>query len=368
MTNTLLGPVRVLEIADGMTDFGGRILAELGADVTVVLPEQHQPDTRAMAWHHGKTRVVGDDAVAVRALAAKADVILDGRRQSDAQRGRFDLESALGPETIWIRVTPFRANGPYAGRPASDLTLFALSGLMHVTGEPDGPPMKFPGQQAYALTGIQAATAALVALHARRRTGKGQTVDLSAFQSATLSNYREAVMYQWTGRIGRRQGNMLVRGKSGVRQIWPCADGFVTWSMIDNPSMMKAVVTVMEENGGAGILSDVDWKNTLVADLPQSTVEEWQSVFGAFYAKHTRAQLAAWSLERGWGLSAIQTPQDVRDSAQLQTRGLFVPVTDEATGETRHLPGPLFLSAAMDAPARVLKTPVSVTEVANGRA
>src|SRR5690606_10715117 len=104
---------------------------------------------------------------------------------------RFDLEGVVGPETVWVRVTPFSADGPYAGRPASDLTLFALSGLMHVTGEPDGPPMKFPGQQAYAPTGIQAATAALVALHARRRTGKGQAVDLSAFQSVTLSNYRE---------------------------------------------------------------------------------------------------------------------------------------------------------------------------------
>src|SRR5690606_30389320 len=208
---SMLAGIKVLEIADGLTDFGGRMLAELGADVTVVLPETPQATARERAWHHGKTRVTADSTEPIRALAHSVDIILDGQRNGD----RFALSSAITLQTIYVRVTPFSATGPYAGRPASDLTLFALSGLMHVTGEPSGSPLKFPGQQAYALTGIQAATAALMALYARRNTGKGQTAELSAFQSTTLANYREAVMYEWTGRIGRRQGNLLVRGKSG---------------------------------------------------------------------------------------------------------------------------------------------------------
>lgn len=361
---SLLSGITVLEIADGLTDFGGRMLAELGAQVSVVLPEATQQPARDRAWHHGKIRLEGDDPAAVRGLAAQADIVLDGQRNGD----RFNLASTLPPTCIHIRVAPFSAEGPYAGRPATDLTLFALSGLMHVTGERDGPPLKFPGRQAYALTGIQAATAALLALHARRRTGKGQTADLSAFQSATLSNYREAIMYEWTGRVGRRQGNLLVRGKSGVRQIWPCKDGYVTWSMIDNPSMMRAVVSVMAEHGAAGEVADIDWTTILVADTAQETIERWQSTFARFFADHTREELGRWSLERGWGLSVIMAPEDVRNSAHLNARGLFVEVTDEASGETVRVPGPLFQSAATTAPRRVLAKPVAASQVLPGAA
>lgn len=354
---SMLAGTKILEIADGLTDFGGRMLAELGADVAVVMPETAHGEPRNIAWHHGKTRISADNPQAIRALAAQADIVLDGQREGD----RFDLSKAIPADCIYIRVAPFSAGGPYAGRPATDLTLFALSGLMHVTGEPDRPPLKFPGQQAYVLTGIQAATAALLALYARRRTGKGQRADLSAFQSATLANYREAVMYEWTGRIGRRRGNMLVRGKSGVRQIWPCKDGFVTWSMIDNPSMMRAVVTVMAEHGAAGELADIDWNNTLVADTAQETIERWQSIVAAFFAAHTREELGNWSLEKGWGLSVILSPEDVRKSEHIEARGLFVEVTDEETGNTVSVPGPLFHSAAMDAPRRTLAKPVPAT-------
>ena len=361
---TMLAGVSVLEIADGLTDFGGRMLAELGAEVVTVIPETRQDRSREIAAHHGKVRLIADDVEAVRALAGRVDIVLDGCRQSD----RFQLASAITSRTIYIRVAPFSAEGPYAGRPATDLTLFALSGLMHVTGEPKDPPLKFPGQQAYALTGIQAATAALIGLHARRHTGEGQTADLSAFQSVTLANYREAVMYEWTGRIGRRQGNMLVRGKSGVRQIWPCKDGYVTWSMIDNPSMMRAVVAVMVEHGDAGEVGAVDWDSILVADTPQETIERWQAVFAGFFASHTRAELGQWSLERGWGLSVILDPADVRASEHLQARGLFVSVVDEETGARASVPGPLFHSAAMDGSRRTLAKPIPASTYAAERA
>lgn len=352
----MLEGVRVLEVADGLTDFGGRILAELGADVVTVVVDENRDHARQLAWHHGKTGLSADDPEAIRNLSRDADIVLDGQRKGD----RFDLASAVSgsDKVIYVRVAPFSVHGPYADKPATDLTLFALSGLAHVTGEPSQPPLRFPGEQVYALTGIQAATAALLALQARRRTGKGQNIDVSAFQSATLSNYREAIMYEWTGRIGRRMGNMLVRGKSGVRQIWPCQDGYVTWSMIDNPSMMRAVVAVMNECGAAGELLSIDWDNTLVADTPQETIERWQGVVERFFADHTREELGKWSLERGWGLSVVYGPEEVRESEHLRERGLFVEISDETTGETKRLPGPLFQTPANATPSRNFSAPI----------
>lgn len=351
---SMLDGLRVLELADGLVDLGGRMLAELGADVvSVVSPEPRAPG-RDLAWGHGKRRVSGLSGAALAAALSEADIVLDDRRRTD----RPEVDAALAGNTRVIHVVarPFSPNGPAAAQPATDLTLLARAGFLHIIGEPDAPPLRFPGEQAYALTGIQVATAALLALHARRRDGLGQRVEVSALQSTTLANYREAIMYEWTGRIGRRTGNRLVRGKSGVRQIWPCADGHVTWSMIDNPGMMRAVVGVMVAEGAAGELADVDWGSILVADLPQDTIDRWQGIIATFFARHSKAQLGQWSLEKGWGLSVIQNLPEVRDSAHLAARGLFVTIDDRETGRQVRLPGPLFGHGAGDGgPERVYR-------------
>jgi crotonobetainyl-CoA:carnitine CoA-transferase CaiB-like acyl-CoA transferase len=343
---SLLAGIKVLEISDGLVDFGGRMLAELGAAVASVVNAEDRDHARDLAWHHGKTRVAADDREAILAIARGADIILDGQRNGD----RFDLSSLLSerPELIHVRVNTLVG----ASRPSTDLTLMAESSLMAVTGDPDRAPLRFPGEQAYALTGIQAATAALMGLYARRRIGRGQSIDVSALQSVTLASYREAIMYEWTKRVGRRNGNLLVRGKSGVRQVWPVKDGHVTWSMIDNPPMMRAVVATMAEQGEAGELADIDWDNTLVADLPQDTIDRWQRVVERFFATRGKAELGRLSLEKGWGLSVISTPQEVLASEQLAARGLFVEIEDEVSGQRTRLHGPLFQSSLRQEPPR----------------
>jgi crotonobetainyl-CoA:carnitine CoA-transferase CaiB-like acyl-CoA transferase len=116
--------------------------------------------------------------------------------------------------------------------------------------------------------------------------------------------------------------------------------------------MMRALVRVMADEGAAGELSAIDWDAILVADTDQAVIDRWQQTVAAFFARHTRETLGAWSLQHGWGLSPIATLDEVRDSAHLAARGLFVDVTD-AQGATRRLPGPLFHhGAAPGAPAR----------------
>ncbi len=356
---SMLSHIKVLELSDGLVDFGGRMLCELGAQVIAVVPDADDPAWRELARHHGKRRIVSASQGDLLRLAEDADIVLDGRRQ---QGGLPDALSDRLDQVIHVVARPFSGGGPLDGRPATDLTLMALSGLMTITGDPDRPPLRLPGEQAYALVGIQVATAALLGLAARRRTGRGQRIEVSAFQSAVLANYREAIMFEWTGRIGRRTGNRLVRGSSGVRQVWPCLDGFVTWSMIDNPGMMRAVVRVMVEEGAAGELAEIDWDAILVADTEQAVIDRWQDIVASFFARHDRARLGQWSLEHGWGLSTISTPDEVRESDHLAARGLFV---DVAHGrETTRLPGPLFLhGVAGNPPERRLMEPVSAAEI-----
>ncbi|MDD7972710.1 CoA transferase [Roseinatronobacter alkalisoli] len=343
--------IRVLELSDGLVDLGGRMLAELGATVISLSRSAPQTDARELAWGHGKHRFTWpEDISALSRILEEADLLLEDRR-----RGPIIPDAMLTglDQLIHVVARPYSAAGPRSGHVATDLTLMAQSGLMHITGDPDRPPLRFPGEQAYALTGIQVATAGLMALHARRRTGCGQCVEVSALQATTLANYREAIMYEWTGRIGNRTGNRLVRGKSGVRQVWPCADGHVTWSMIDNPNMMRAVINVLEQHDAAGELAEVDWGAILVADMPQDVIGRWEAILEAFFAHHTKGQLGQWSLELGWGLSVIHDLDEVRDSAHLRERGLFVPI--RSGDDEIPLPGPLFHhGAGHDVPVRTL--------------
>ena len=323
---TLLAGIKVVVLADRLVDFGGSMLARLGAQV-ILARTGPLSEPRRVAWQFGMEM----SAAPLSDLLQHADILLDDRRTD--QTGRADTLAAARPDLIHVVATGW----PDDARPVTDLTLMAQSGLMKVIGWPDRPPLRLPGEQAYVLTGIQAATAALMGLRARRLTGRGQRITVSALRAATLANYRTAIMYDWTGRIGTRSGNQLVRGTSGVNQVWPCADGFVTWAMVDNPNMMRAVVEVMTTKGVAGELDKIDWDTILVADTDQALIDRWQGIFGAFFAHHTRAELEAWSLAHGWGLSPIAKLAEVLDSPQMQARGVFV----DAPGGHR-IPGPLF--------------------------
>jgi crotonobetainyl-CoA:carnitine CoA-transferase CaiB-like acyl-CoA transferase len=346
----MLSHLKVVEIADTLGAYTGRILADLGAQVIKVEPPQGDP-ARATgvawsAWNAGKAGARLDldtDAglSALKALLAEADILVQGGGDSLAAAGLdYDTLSATNPGLISVVVQPFMEDATLDGAPATDLTLMAMSGIMHIVGDPAQPPLKLPGEQAYALAGTQGAIAALLALNARAATGKGQRAVVSAYQSAVLAGYRDPIVWEWTGQIGRRTGNRLVRGKSGVRQVWQARDGFVTWSLVDNPGMVKGLVALMQAEGKAGPLADVDWDNTLLADAPQHQIEAWEAVIADFFAGHAKADLARASAEKGMGLSQIDTPQDALASPHWRARGFWTEV------DGRTLPGPLFQTTA----------------------
>lgn len=327
-----------LTVIDLTTDLGalaGRMLAELGATVIKVEPETGDPlraDAAAFAaWNHGKQSLIAAlDSDSYRDCLQRADILLRYRHQPSPPSDFTTL--------IDVVIGGFMPEGDRGERPFSDFTLMARSGLMTIIGDPDRPPLTLPGEQAFALGAIQAVSGALTALHARAASGRGQRVDVSAYQAAVLANYREPLTWQWTGRVGNRTGNLLVRGKSGVRQVWPCADGFVTWALVDNPPMMRAMVKLMAEH--AETLTEVDWDNLLVADVPRETLQQWEDIVERFFALHSRQQLGSWSSQLGLGLSWIETPDDVLSSEHSKARALWVDVDD------RQLPGPLWISTA----------------------
>jgi crotonobetainyl-CoA:carnitine CoA-transferase CaiB-like acyl-CoA transferase len=364
----MLSHLKVVELTSQLGAYTGRILAELGAQATKVEPPGGDAARQAgprspsggdaslswIAWNAGKTGVAldldaKDGLAAVEALLKDADILVQGGGDRLAAHGLdYARLSAANPGLISVIVAPFAEGGELKNAPASDLTLMAMSGIMNMVGDTDRPPLKLPGEQAYALAGIQGAIAALTALNARAKDGRGQRVWVSAYQSAVLAGYRDPLVWEWTGRIGQRTGNKLVRGKSGVRQVWQAKDGYVTWSLVDNLGMVTGMVALMQADGAAGPLAEVDWANTLLADAPQEQIEAWEEVLGRWFLTKTRDELSAYSAEKGLGLSKIDTPQDALDSEHWAARAFWRRLRDPARGLDLPNPGPLFRSTAVE--------------------
>jgi len=347
----MLSHLKVVEITDQLGAYTGRILAELGADVVKL--GAVKADANWRVTNAGKRLIdldlatdAGLDQLAT--LIANADILLQGDSDDLAARGLDHARlAASNPRLISVVVAPFAEHGPMAGAPASDLTLMAMSGILNMVGDPEHAPLKLPGAQAYALGGIQAVTGALTALRARQVSGVGQRVWVSAYQSAVLAGYRDPIVWEWTGRIGQRTGNSLVRGKSGVRQIWAAKDGYVTWAFVDNPPMVKGMVALMQADGVAGILADVDWAAILVADAPQEQIDDWEAILAAWISTKPKRWLAEMSAEHALGLSVIDMPAEAATSAHWKSRGFWRRLADPCGGPDLPIPGPLFQSAAV---------------------
>ena len=147
-------------------------------------------------------------AVAAR-LAARADVLVENYRPGTLERhglGYARLRSD-NPGLVYCAITGFGQTGPYAARPGYDFLIQAMGGIMSVTGEPDGAPMKEGVAIADLMAGMYATIAILAALRHRDATGRGQFIDLALLDSqvAWLSNAGQ--YYLTSGERTPRLGN-----------------------------------------------------------------------------------------------------------------------------------------------------------------
>lgn len=202
------------------------LLADLGARVVKVEPPAGD-DTRRwgppylggesgyyLSVNRGKESIVVDlkdplGSELVRALARRADVVVENFKAGDLARYGLDYAAvaAENPGVVYVSITGFGQDGPRAKEPGYDAAVQALSGLMAMTGQPDGPPVKLGVAWIDVLTGVHAATAALAALHRREATGEGAHVDLALFDVALASLVNQAQNALLTGAAPERLGS-----------------------------------------------------------------------------------------------------------------------------------------------------------------
>ena len=217
-----LAGVRVLELTQIMAGpFCGQVLADMGADVVKVEPPGTGDQTRRQmgeaafrAVNRNKRSITLDlkdpgGVATLHGLARVADVVMENFRPGVAERlgAGWDTLRALNPRLIYASISGFGQTGPYAQRPGFDLIAQAASGIMSVTGEPDGNPVKCGVPVSDLSAGLFCAVGILSALHARERTGAGQRIDTSLFEGAFALSIWETAQLWSTGETPRPLGS-----------------------------------------------------------------------------------------------------------------------------------------------------------------
>src|SRR6476469_9167405 len=142
-------------------------------------------------------------------LAKRSDVLVENFRPGTLARFSLDYQvvSMLNPNLIYCSITGFGQAGPLRDRPGYDFMIQAMGGLMSITGEPDGKPMKVGVAIADLFAGQNAVIAILAALQARTQTGRGQHLDISLFDSQLGMLANVASNYLISGNLPKRYGN-----------------------------------------------------------------------------------------------------------------------------------------------------------------
>ncbi len=145
----------------------------------------------------------------VKALAAQADVLVENFKPGDLVRYGLDYAalSKINPRLVYCSITGFGQTGPNAERAGYDFLVQGEGGLMSLTGEADGPPMKAGVGIADLMCGMYAAVGILAAVQARHATGEGQHIDIALMDAQVAMLVNQGVGYLTDGKVPPRRGN-----------------------------------------------------------------------------------------------------------------------------------------------------------------
>jgi crotonobetainyl-CoA:carnitine CoA-transferase CaiB-like acyl-CoA transferase len=341
-----LSHVKVLDLSRILAaPWAGQILADLGADVTKVERPGAGDDTRSwgppflkgadgqdtkeagyyLAVNRGKRSITvsldkPEGQRIVRALAARADIVLENYKAGTLARYGLDAASlrALNPRLIYCSVTGFGQTGPRREQPAYDFLIQAMGGLMSVTGEQDGKPGGGPQKVGVPIvdlmTGMYAAVSVLAALARRNETGRGETIDIAMLdvQVATLAN--QAMNYLVSGKVPVRNGN--AHPNIQPQDVYACADG--------------DVILVVGNDGQFARLCEVLGRPEWVGDERYATnaqrvrhIAELSRLLRERFAEWEREPLIAALDAVGVPCGPINNVAEVFEDPQVKARGML---------------------------------------------
>ena len=358
---SLLNGCRVLDLADEQGVYCGRVLADMGADVVKVEPPAGDPDRRIGPWlsaapddergawwlacNAGKRSVTLNlesraGRALFRRLAVEADIVVESFPPGcmDGLGLGYGALEAGNPALVYVSITPYGSEGPYATYRGLDLTALAMGGLMYTQGDDDRPPVGFSLPQAPLHAGVEGAAGALFAYVERQRSGRGQFVDVSTEEAVSWTLMNILQFWDVMGLEVRRSGAQRRRPDGvRIRAHWPCKDGYVTFMGRNDYQGLAAWMRA--EGFSSDAVLDRDWSAVTPWALTQDDVDGLESLAEPFFARRTVEELYAGAIERRFILYPVYTVGDLLSYTQLRERDFFVQVGDTAPGETLTYPG-----------------------------
>ncbi|WP_046470073.1 CaiB/BaiF CoA transferase family protein [Allosalinactinospora lopnorensis] len=239
-----LSDIRVIEAGSLIAGpFCGQLLADFGAEVIKVEdPDsgdpmrtwgQATPGGVSLSWPviaRNKKSVTcdlrtGEGQEIMRGLLRDADVLVENFRPGTLERWGlgYDRLQETNPGLVMVRVTGYGQNGPYAQRAGFGAIGEAMGGIRYVTGEADRPSSRVGVSLGDSLAGTFSALGAVMALHARRRTGRGQVVDTAIYEAVLA--FMESLLPEWELAGYRRERTGSILPKIAPSNAYPTGDG-----------------------------------------------------------------------------------------------------------------------------------------------
>ncbi|MCB1546598.1 MAG: CoA transferase [Hyphomicrobiaceae bacterium] len=340
---TPLRGVRVLEIGSTVAGpFCGRMLADFGAEVIKVEMAEGDP-VRAMGKHvDGKSLYAAsifrnkknisvdmrkpEGQALIRRLALASDIVVENFRPGALERWGLGYEelSKENPRLIMVRVSGFGQTGPYSKRPGYGVIAEAVSGMRHLTGDPDRPPSRVAISLTDYITGLHAAYGAAMALIARNATGRGQVIDAALFECAF--NFMETwiAAYEKTGHVANREGPRLPG--TDPNNLYPTSDG----GYIHITAMADAIFRRLAKTMGKPELGDDDRFATLLARTTNYAVLD--EIISEWTRTKTGKEIEALMLEADVPVARIFTMADIFADPHYKARGAIISVPDPSFG------------------------------------
>ena len=257
-----LAGIRVLDMGRVLAGpYCAAILADLGADVIKIEEPNSGDDTRHfnpfvngesgyfMQLNRNKRGITlnlkkGKDIFLQ--LVKEADVLIENFRPGTmAKLGLgYEVLKEINPGLIYAAVSGFGQNGPYRDWPGYDLIAQGMSGLMSITGWPDGEPTRAGTPVCDVMGGIQTAVGILAALHYRSVTGRGQMIDVSLVDAAVASMATVQQIYLAEGKVPKRNGNSYE--SAAPLDSFKAADGNLIIA-VGNDRMWERLCALMEK-------------------------------------------------------------------------------------------------------------------------
>jgi crotonobetainyl-CoA:carnitine CoA-transferase CaiB-like acyl-CoA transferase len=354
MTAPLAG-LKVVELARILAGpWCGQTLADLGADVIKVEAPEGD-DTRKWgppfidgadgsrldaayfhACNRGKRSVIADyrnpdDLAFVHALIADADVVIENFKTGGLAKYGLDYASlaARHPRLVYCSVTGFGQQGPYAERAGYDAMIQGMSGIMSLTGEPEGEPQKIGVAFADIFTGVYSVIAVQAALAQRERTGRGQHIDMALLDVMVGVLANQAMNYLVCGRVPTRYGN--AHPNIVPYQVCAVADGHVMLA-VGNDGQFQRLCEVL---GAADLAGDARYQTNEGRVVHRTDL---MSALGAYLERWTRDALLARLATAAVPAGPINTVADVFADPQVQFRRMQLDLAAPAVAGGR-LPG-----------------------------